>query len=812
MSTGAPPIDPSLTAAPGDDSDGAPGRTLSKREQIRQRRNLVRSPVYIFRLVWGGALALLGLVGVVLFENALLGLRQDLIDFQASRPLWVITATDVAFGVATVITIVGTNVWLLVHRRFRRWAVINFAAVLAIVLSTLAGVLVLQIATSDNLHNAMEAGRDSLGNAGLASFVAVLTVSGPWITRRIRPWARWLVASAIAVSVLQGSSDLITLPMDIGIGIFAGALVAFLVKTPSQTPTAGEVVESLRRSGISLASVKKASVDARASVPWFATTTEGRRLFVKTQSPENRSADLLFRLYRAIRLRHAGDEWPAPSLRRSVEHEAFVALASWCNGVRTPQLITVAEIGPNGMLLAYERITARTLATEVMSSDAVLRTVWEAVAQLQTKGIAHRDLRLANIMVDETGEVWLIDFGFAELAAHQELLDRDVAELLASTAARVGAERAVGVAIDVVGEERIRAAIPWIQPLALSSATRTQLRSSESYQHLREVAAAAVGIDVAPMERVERIKPATLLTIATLALAAYFLLPQLAGVDSLLQAARTAGLWWLAITLLASAMTYVGAAIGVIGSVPARLQFWPTFLAQVASSFANRITPAKVGGMAINVRYLQKQGLRVSTAVSAVGLNTIAGFVVHIALLTLAGVAAGNAAAASIPLPSETTLAWVVGAVILASGAFMLLPVGRRLVTQNLWPALRHAVGSIGSVARKPTKILALLGGSFVLTVSYGIAMVASLRAFGDDTPVAVVFAVYLAAAAIATAAPTPGGLGATEAALIAGYVAVGVEGSLAVTSVLLFRLVTFWLPILPGWLALHRLQRSGQL
>jgi undecaprenyl-diphosphatase len=520
----------------------------------------------------------------------------------------------------------------------------------------------------------------------------------------------------------------------------------------------------------------------------------------------------MFRLYRALRLRHPGDDWPEPSLRRAVEHEAFVALASWCNGVRTPQLIAVSEIGPNGMLLAYERIVAHTLADEEAGDEDMLRKVWDAVSHLQERGIAHRDLRLANIMVDRGGDVWLIDFGFAELAAPQDLLDRDLAELLASTAAIVGAERAVAVAIEAVGKDRIAAAIPWIQPLVLSSATRSQLRSAENYHRLRDVATDAIGLQEVSIERVERIRPATLLTIATLALAAYYLLPQLAGVDSILQAARTAGLWWLAFTIVASAMTYVGAAVGMIGSVPARLQIWPTIMAQVASSFANRITPAKVGGMAINVRFLQQEGLRVSTAVAAVGLNTIAGFAVHVALLVLAGYAAGNAEATSIPLPSEQTILLVVAGVILLSGVIMLLPIGRRLITQNLRPAVRTALAGIGTVAKRPTKVLALLGGSLILTSSYGLAMLASLRAFGDDTPVAVVFAVYLVAAAVATAAPTPGGLGATEAALIAGYVAVGVDSSLAVTAVLLFRLVTFWLPIFPGWVAMRRLQATGRI
>jgi uncharacterized protein (TIRG00374 family) len=90
--------------------------------------------------------------------------------------------------------------------------------------------------------------------------------------------------------------------------------------------------------------------------------------------------------------------------------------------------------------------------------------------------------------------------------------------------------------------------------------------------------------------------------------------------------------------------------------------------------------------------------------------------------------------------------------------------------------------------------------------------MIASLNAFGADLPVATAAAVYLAGAAVASAAPTPGGVGATEAALIAGYTAAGVDASVAFAAVMLFRLITFWLPILPGWLALVRLQRSGRL
>jgi undecaprenyl-diphosphatase len=67
---------------------------------------------------------------------------------------------------------------------------------------------------------------------------------------------------------------------------------------------------------------------------------------------------------------------------------------------------------------------------------------------------------------------------------------------------------------------------------------------------------------------------------------------------------------------------------------------------------------------------------------------------------------------------------------------------------------------------------------------------------------------VYLGSSILAAAAPTPGGLGAMEAALVAGFTGVGLDPGVAVAAVLSYRLVTYWLPILPGWASFQHLQR----
>jgi undecaprenyl-diphosphatase len=111
-------------------------------------------------------------------------------------------------------------------------------------------------------------------------------------------------------------------------------------------------------------------------------------------------------------------------------------------------------------------------------------------------------------------------------------------------------------------------------------------------------------------------------------------------------------------------------------------------------------------------------------------------------------------------------------------------------------------------VATSPAKLTLLFGGSILVTLAYVAALAASVEAFGGGVSVAQIGAVYLAASALAAAAPTPGGLGAIEAALVAGLSGVGMRPAAAVSAVLTYRLATYWLPVLPGWLSWHFLQR----
>jgi len=117
---------------------------------------------------------------------------------------------------------------------------------------------------------------------------------------------------------------------------------------------------------------------------------------------------------------------------------------------------------------------------------------------------------------------------------------------------------------------------------------------------------------------------------------------------------------------------------------------------------------------------------------------------------------------------------------------------------------------SYATIERRSLQSARLFGCAIGITDSYTLTFGICLAALHADISAAQAAAVYLGGAVVSAAAPTPGGLGAMEAALVAGLTHLGLHDGKAVASVLTFRLLTYWLPILPGYLALHDLRRRN--
>jgi len=480
--------------------------------------------------------------------------------------------------------------------------------------------------------------------------------------------------------------------------------------------------------------------------------------------------------------------------------------------VRTPRLRGVVDVGADSMLLAYEMIDGVSLdgleGDEI--TDELMRGIWEQVAILRSHRIAHRDLRRANVFVQSDGEPWVIDFGFSEVAVHDDILDADTAQLLASLAVAAGAQRTVAAAVEAAGADVVGAALPRLQMAALSGATQTSLKEHKGLlKELQQEVLTQTGVENVQFAELERANRKVIITIAALALATYFLYPQLADLPGIIEQVRAANWGWTPLIVVFSAMTYVAASMSLSGAIPQHLPAGPLVTTSFGSSFASKLAPAGIGGMALNVRFLQKQGVDQSVAVSGVGLNTIAGLVGHITLVGIFLIWAGRDAFGSIELPNPR---WFLIGIGIAAALFLIglaIPMVRSMMVRRLLPVISKAFDGVTTVLRRPGKVALLLGGSILVTFSYLTTLYFSISAFGGGLAFATVGAVFLVGSAIAQAAPTPGGLGAVEAALIAGLVAAGLDNTIAVPAVFLYRLFTFWVPILPGWLAFQWLETN---
>jgi len=649
--------------------------------------------------------------------------------------------------------------------------------------------------------------------AVLAGLVAVAVAAAPWLSRAWRRVA-WVVLLLIGVARLVTGGLLpvqLVLAVAAGVSVGAGLLVVFGV--PDRRMGAAGVAAALRAGGVAVSRVTGPVRQAKGSRPFEAVTGDGRALFVKVFGSDQRDADLLYRAWRGVRLRGVGDTRPAASLFKAVEHEALLAVMAERAGVLVPHVGQVIKAGDGSVLLTMELVAGQSL-DEVPAgriTDQLAGSLWREVSRLHQAQIAHRSLHGTNIMISQDGCPCLVDFSFAELAATGRQRAIDVAELLTWLAGRIGPDRAVATAAAVIGADGVAAAVPLLQPLALSTGTRREIKGQDGLlKNTRAAAIAASGDADTDLVRLQRVRPRTLLAIAALAGAFYFLLPQIAQVSSSWHALAHVNWGWLPVIIGLSALTYVASAIALTGAVPGRVPFGPAVLAQGASSFINRVSPANVGGMALNARFLRKSGTPAPASVAAVGVNALAGAVMHVVLMVVFFALAGHDLTKAFRLPSGSKILLALAVIIAVTGIVLATRPGRRWTRKQLIPGARSAAGSLRQAAASPLKLGLLFGGSALITLTYIAGLAASVQAFGAGPGLVVTGAVYLAAAALAAAAPTPGGLGAIEAALVAGLTGAGMQPGPAVSAVLLYRLATYWLPVLPGWLCWRSLQHRG--
>jgi undecaprenyl-diphosphatase len=286
--------------------------------------------------------------------------------------------------------------------------------------------------------------------------------------------------------------------------------------------------------------------------------------------------------------------------------------------------------------------------------------------------------------------------------------------------------------------------------------------------------------------------------------AVYLLLPEvssLAQVRSVIAGAR----WdWLGATVVFGMLAIVASALTILGSARQSLPVWRTIAVQVAAGFTGRTTVAALGYYTVNLSFLERLGVSRTDAVGVLLLNRAATVVVT-GVATLVGILViGDAVPVGrVAIPMWT---WVLAAALLVLlVAFLASPWGRVRVW---WPAraiLGRLVDTVVPTLRRPVRTVQLIVGEALFLAFSAAGLATTLTAIGADYSLSAVVAVFIVASTLGQLLPTPGGLGAVEGALVAGLTAIGIHPTDAVAASLAARVLTFWLPVLPGIVA-HRL------
>jgi undecaprenyl-diphosphatase len=784
---------------------------------LRPRRR-ERSPADVLRLLLGLVLLGAGLLAATLARNTVAGAEADIVeayDRIPNRLAEVLTA--IAFILAGALPLLAVAV-LLVGRRWRRaLALLIGSQVAASAMIALDGALAdrgLVQRVRQDTGGAVELTDPRFATAPLiASVVAMVVIASPWLSLR---WRRALwsgIGVLVLLRLVSSGEPGFDVVLALAVGLVVGSTALVVIGTPGSDPAADELVTMLRRAGPLAAIEQRPGGDP---LSYAVTTAAGDRLALTVRTARDRSADLLDRLWRYIRLRSRETDRPFSSVQRRVEHEALAQSLAEAAGVRVAAVREVVASSAGAVGLLAEAVDGRP-ATDLAADELAgppLVDAWRQVSRLHGAGIAHRALGLHRFRFTAAGEAVLGGFDDARVAAPERDLARDTAQLLVAAAAVVGPAVSVDDAAAALGPGELAAALPYLQPLALPGSTRRAIRGDRDVlANLRARIQDLTGAGPAALARLERIKPRTAVTIVAAAVAFYVLLPQLTNVQRSANAAAEADWWLLLAAALASAATYPAAALALLGSVPQPVPYVPALRMQVASSFAGRIAPASTGSLAVGVRFLQRAGVDATVAATSMGLNTLAGVAIHLALLAGFVAWTGASGVGGFSLPDASVVLLVVAVALAVSGLVVgVVPSLRRRIVPPLLAEARKAAGSLADVVTDPWRVLALLGGSAGVTLGYILALVATVAAFGGGLTFPQVGAAYLVAAALGSVAPTPGGLGAFEAALVAALTGYGMPNGRAVAAVLTFRLFTFWLPILPGWVLFNQMQRREEL
>ena len=743
------------------------------------------------------------------------GLDADLTTATRVLPSFALFILNTIGATSIIFVPVLVGISLLTRNRTRQLVDALIAAGLSVLTLVAISILVVQ-SDSPRLIIALTGGIQTQGVTPLdpliAGLISFLVIARVFDRGKLGLIATVSVIALSFASLIAGQTTIVTQVVNIMLGWAIGLAVRYSFGTPINRASVEKIVEALDSGGLIVDQIDL-SLETSEGRIYRAILKTGSQINVWVFDWELQGSGVLSSWWRGLTVKTSGD-FRGMSIRRRVERTALLTYAISATGVRVPEVEMVREIEPDSIFIALENLNGSSFAEinsrKIKLTSSQIEKFLTDVKIIHDADIAHRSLAAENIFVTQSGDIAFTGVHSGTVASTDLQQRVDLAEALVTASRASSILETVQVAKRLFTTKELIRTIPAIQSVAMSRKTRQYLSShKELLKDLRKaLGELAPSAELQPIS-FQRIKWKNILLASASVVALYVLVPQFSQI-SIKDLITTAEWKWAIVALVGSALTYFASTALLLSFISLPINWFRTLQAQLAASFATLVTPPTLGSVAVNMRFLSRAGVSSPAAATAVGVSQVVIFFIHLSLLVVFGVVAGTQTDFSFRPPRITLVVFVIiFALIILS--FSITKIRNWIFTKTR-PIFSQVGPTLAIIAQQPQRLFMSILASISLNISYIVSFYAALNAFGSDISFATAAFVYLAGSTIGQAAPTPGGIGAVEAALIAGLTASGIPSGTALSGVLLYRVATFWLPVLPGWYAFANLQSKNAL
>jgi uncharacterized membrane protein YbhN (UPF0104 family) len=643
------------------------------------------------------------------------------------------------------------------------------------------------------------------------SFVtALVLIATPHVIRPIRRLGQLSIVVTMVGAVALEFGDAAQTLGAFGVGLGVAAIVHLWFGSPGGAPSVYHIHEAIESVGVRAGKLRPVRHGPPGPLVLHAEDPDGELLVIKVHGRDAADSQLLAKTWRFLWYRDSGPL--ILSRLQQVEHEAVATFLVNRTGGRTPEVVAMTTTDRGDAVLVLKPPAG--LASLVHWDEAHLEDAWRQLASLRAAGVAHGALDATTLEVDGRGDIVVDQLATATVSAAPEHLHRDVAALLTLTAMSTGVDAAVAMGVRSVGRDALDAAVPYIQPAALTPWLRRAAADSKlEFDDLRDTIADHLGADKPDLVQLQRVTVGRVVMTTVTVLGFWFIISRLAGVDfnALWNSIKNATWGWVFIALLTGQLARVAQAVSTIGASEHDLPLGPTVALHFALTFINVAVPATAAKVAVEMRYYQKQGAPRTEALTAGVIDSFSGFLGQILILIITlgfGAASLNFNFSSLSFDLDAGHVLVLALVLVAIGGIALVAIGR--LRRWVIDFVRQAIGAIRSL-KSARRVLLLFGGNIAGEIVFASTLGFCALAVGYHISLANLLAVNVLVGLFAGLMPLPS-VGVTEAAITAGLVAVGMPQADSLAAAILYRCCTFYLPPLWGYVALRWLTKNDYL